>query len=30
MKYLLLVCWNAESMDAQTEPGLTDTPADSS
>jgi hypothetical protein len=24
MKYLLLVCWNAENMDAQTEPDPTD------
>ena len=28
MKYLLLVCWDAESMDAQTEPDSTDTPDD--
>jgi hypothetical protein len=26
MKYLLLVCWDAERMDAQTEPDPTDTP----
>jgi hypothetical protein len=27
MKYLLLVCWNAERMDAQTEPDPNDPPA---
>ena len=26
MKYLLLVCWDAENMDAQTEPDPTDAP----
>jgi hypothetical protein len=26
MRYLLLVCWDAERMDAQTEPDPTDTP----
>jgi hypothetical protein len=26
MKYLLLVCWDAENMDAQTEPDPTDKP----
>ena len=26
MKYMLLVCWDAEQMDAQTEPGPDDTP----
>ena len=26
MKYLLLVCWDAEQMDAQTEPGPDETP----
>jgi hypothetical protein len=25
MKYLLLICWDAERMDAQTEPDPTDT-----
>ena len=25
MRFLLLVCWDAEMMDAQTEPGTTDT-----
>jgi hypothetical protein len=30
MKYLLLVCWDAESMDAQTEPDSGDTPDDES
>jgi hypothetical protein len=28
MKYLLLVCWDAESMDAQTEPNSSDSPGD--
>jgi hypothetical protein len=28
MKYLLLVCWDAEKMDGQTEPDPTDTPAE--
>ena len=26
MKYLMLVCWDAEKMDAQTEPDPTDAP----
>jgi hypothetical protein len=26
MKYLMLVCWDAEKMDDQTEPDPTDTP----
>ena len=26
MKFLLLICWDAEKMDAQTEPDPTDTP----
>jgi hypothetical protein len=26
MRYLLLVCWDAERMDAQIEPAPTDTP----
>ncbi len=26
VKYLMLVCWNAENMDAQTEPDPADTP----
>ena len=26
MKYMLLVCWDAERMDAQVEPDPTDTP----
>ena len=30
MKYLLLVCWDAERMDAQTEPDPTDTPDEES
>ena len=30
MKYLMLVCWNAESMDAQTEPDPTDPPKEES
>ena len=30
MKYLMLVCWDAENMDAQTEPGPTDTPNEES
>ena len=28
MKYLMLVCWDAENMDAQAEPDPTDTPED--
>ena len=28
MKYLLLVCWDAEKMNAQTEPDPSDTPAE--
>ncbi|HET8893406.1 MAG TPA: YciI family protein [Gaiellaceae bacterium] len=28
MKFLLLVCWNAENMDAQVEPGADDAPDD--
>ena len=30
MKFMLLVCWDAERMDAQTEPDPTDTPAEES
>ena len=30
MKYLMLVCWDAENMDAQTEPDPTDTPDEKS
>ena len=30
MKYLMLVCWDAEKMDAQTEPDPTDTPDEES
>jgi len=30
VKYLMLVCWNAENMDAQTEPDPTDTPSEES
>ena len=30
MKYLLLVCWDAEAMDALTEPGPNDVPDDES
>ena len=30
MKYLMLVCWDAENMDAQTEPDPTDTPTEES
>ena len=30
MKYLMLVCWDAETMDAQTEPDPTDTPEEES
>jgi hypothetical protein len=30
MKYLMLVCWDAKSMDAQTEPDPTDTPDEES
>ena len=30
MKYLLLVCWDAEEMDAQTEPDPTDAPDEES
>jgi hypothetical protein len=30
MKYLLLVCWDAERMDAQADPDPTDTPDESS
>ncbi|HZM19193.1 MAG TPA: YciI family protein, partial [Gaiellaceae bacterium] len=30
MKYLLLICWDAERMDAQTEPDPTDTPEEDS
>lgn len=30
MKYLMLVCWDAENMDAQTEPDPTDTPDEES
>ena len=30
MKYLMLVCWDAERMDAQTEPDPTDTPDEES
>ena len=30
MKFLLLVCWDAENMDAQTEPDPTDTPDEES
>jgi hypothetical protein len=30
MKYLLLVCWDAERMDAQTEPGPNDPPNEES
>ncbi len=30
MKYLLLVCWDAEKMDAQTEPDPTDAPDEES
>jgi hypothetical protein len=30
MKYLMLVCWDAETMDAQTEPDPTDTPDEES
>jgi hypothetical protein len=30
MKYLMLVCWDAERMDAQTEPGPTDSPSEES
>jgi hypothetical protein len=30
MKYLLLVCWSTDSMDAQAEPGPTDAPKDES
>jgi hypothetical protein len=30
MKYLLLVCWDAQNMDAQTEPDPTDTPDEES
>ena len=30
MKYLMLVCWDAEKMDAQTEPGPNDTPEEES
>jgi hypothetical protein len=30
MKYLLLVCWDAERMDAQTEPDPSETPEDDS
>ena len=30
MKYMLLVCWDAEQMDAQNEPGPTDTPDEKS
>src|SRR5215204_861246 len=30
MKFLMLVCWDAEKMDAQTEPNPTDTPDDES
>ncbi len=29
MRFLMLVCWDAENMDAQTEPGATDTPDES-
>jgi hypothetical protein len=30
MKYLMLVCWDAEKMDAQTEPDPTDNPEEES
>ena len=30
MKYLMLVCWDAESMDGQTVPDPTDTPQEES
>jgi hypothetical protein len=30
MKYMLLVCWDAEQMDAQTEPDANDTPDETS
>jgi hypothetical protein len=30
MKYMLLVCWDAEQMDAQTEPGPDDAPDEKS
>ena len=30
MKYLMLICWDAERMDAQTEPDSNDTPSDES
>jgi hypothetical protein len=30
MKFLMLVCWNAEKMDAQTEPDPTDAPEEES
>ena len=30
MKYMLLVCWDAEQMDAQKEPGPNDTPDEKS
>ena len=30
MKYLMLVCWDAENMDAQTEPDPTETPDEES
>src|ERR671935_540995 len=30
MKFLMLVCWDAEKMDAQTEPGPSDSPEEES
>ena len=30
MKYMMLICWDAERMDAQTEPDPTDTPVEDS
>jgi hypothetical protein len=30
MKYLMLICWDAQRMDAQTEPQATDTPEEES